>query len=156
MKYFIVVLFLCLAVLFHIEFLLHLIFEHTLNFIAHGFGAGLAEMDAHLVGSPSDFLYQRRGVLRRSGRGGVCGLHGTNSFAHGSPFSGRTCAVRKKITRAYGSQGLSPPVWWPPHFPPGSSSRQRGLARTVPGYGHRYGHGPGRAGSSVPPASGLW
>ena len=44
MKYFIVVLFLCSAVLFHIEFLLHLIFEHTLDFIAHGFSAGLAEM----------------------------------------------------------------------------------------------------------------
>ena len=49
MKYFIVVLFLCSAVLFHIEFLLHLIFEHTLDFIAHGFSAGLAEMDANLI-----------------------------------------------------------------------------------------------------------
>ena len=108
MKYFIVVLFLCSAVLFHIEFLLHLIFEHTLDFIAHGFGAGLAEMDAHLVGGLADFLDQRGSVLRRSGRNGVCGLHGTGFFAHGAPFSGRGCAVRQKITHAYGLQCLSP------------------------------------------------
>ena len=111
MKYFIVVLFLCSAVLFHIEFLLHLIFEHTLDFIAHGFSAGLAEMDANLVGSPSDFLYQHRSVLRCSGRGGHCGLHGTGFLAHGAPFSGRGCAVRQKITHAYGSQCLLPPAW---------------------------------------------
>ncbi len=30
---------------------------------------------------------------------------------------------------------------------PASSSRQRGSGRTVPGYGHRYGRGPGQAGS---------
>ena len=52
----------------------------TLDFIAHGFSAGLAEMDAHLVGGLADFLYQRGGVLRRSGRSGVCGLHGTDFF----------------------------------------------------------------------------
>ena len=77
--------------------LLYLVFEHTLDFVAHGFGAGLAEMDAHLVGGLADFLYQRGGVLRRSGRGGVCGLHGTGFFAHGAPFSGRGCAVRQKL-----------------------------------------------------------
>lgn len=76
--------------------LLYLIFEHTLDFITHGFSAGIAEMDTHLVGSLADFLYQRGGVLRRSGRGGVCGLHGTGFFAHGAPFSGRGCAVRHK------------------------------------------------------------
>lgn len=75
--------------------LLYLIFEHTLDFITHGFSAGIAEMDTHLVGSLADFLYQRGGVLRRSGRGGVCGLHGTGFFAHGAPFSGRGCAVRQ-------------------------------------------------------------
>ena len=77
--------------------LLYLVFEHTLDFVAHGFGAGLAEMDAHLVGGLADFLYQRGGVLRRSGRSGVCGLHGTGFFAHGAPFSGRGCAVRQKL-----------------------------------------------------------
>ena len=82
--------------------LLYLVFKHTLNFIAHGFSAGIAEMDAHLVGGLADFLYQRGGVLRRSGCGGVCGLHGTRFFAHGAPFSGRGCAVRPKISRAYG------------------------------------------------------
>ena len=39
--------------------LLYLVFKHTLDFVAHGFGAGLAEMDAHLVGGLADFLYQR-------------------------------------------------------------------------------------------------
>ena len=103
-------------------------------------------MDAHLVGGLADFLYQRGGVLRRSGSGGVCGLHGTGFFAHGAPFSGRGCAVRHKITHAYGLQCLSPPAWWPRRFPPGSFSRQRGSGRTVPGYGHRYERGPGQAG----------
>ena len=37
--------------------------------------------------------------------------------------------------------------WESRRFPLGSFSRQRGLGRTVPGYGHRYGRGPGRAGS---------
>ena len=136
--------------------LLYLIFEHTLDFITHGFSAGIAEMDTHLVGSLADFLYQRGGVLRRSGRGGVCGLHGTGFFAHGAPFSGRGCAVQQKISRVYGSQCPSPPVWLHPHFPPGSSSRQRESGHTVPGYGHRYWHGPSQAGPLVPPASGLW
>lgn len=126
--------------------LLYLIFEHTLDFITHGFSAGIAEMDTHLVGSLADFLYQRGGVLRRSGSGGVCGLHGAGFFAHGAPFSGRGCAVRHKITHAYGLQCLSPPAWWPRRFPPGSFSRQRGSGRTVPGYGHRYERGPGQAG----------
>ena len=31
----------------------------TLDFIAHGFSAGLAEMDAHLVGGLANFLYHR-------------------------------------------------------------------------------------------------
>ena len=51
------------------------------------------------------------------------------------------------LLQAYGLQCLLPPAWWPRRFPPGSSSRQRGLGRTVPGCGHRYGRGPGRAGS---------
>ena len=36
---------------------------------------------------------------------------------------------------AYGSQCLSLPAWWLRRFPPGSSSRQRGSERTVPGCG---------------------
>ena len=91
--------------------LLYLVFEHTLDFAAHGFGACIAEMDAHLVGGLTDFLYQRGGVLRRSSRGSVCGLHGAGFFAHGAPFSERGCAVRHKITYAYGLQCLLPPVW---------------------------------------------
>lgn len=136
--------------------LLYLVFKHTLDFVTHGFSAGLAEVDAHLVGGLTDCFYQRGNILRRSGRGGVYGLPGTGFFAHGAPFSGRDCAVRQKISRSYGSQCPSPPAWWPRRFSPGNSSRQRGLGRIVPGYGHRYERGPGRAGSSVPPASGLW
>lgn len=37
-------------------------FEHTLDFIAHGFCAGIAEMDMNLVGRLTDFLYHRRRV----------------------------------------------------------------------------------------------
>ena len=37
--------------------LLYLVFEHTLDFVTHGFGAGIIEMDAHLVGSLTDFHY---------------------------------------------------------------------------------------------------
>ena len=47
--------------------MLYLVFEHTLDFVAHGFGAGIAEMDAHLVGGRANFLYHRGGILRRSG-----------------------------------------------------------------------------------------
>ena len=50
--------------------LLYLVFQYTLDFITHGFSAALAEMDAHHVGGSSDFLYQRGGVLRHTGRGG--------------------------------------------------------------------------------------
>lgn len=41
--------------------LTQLIFQHTVDFITHGFSAGIAEMDAHLVGGLADFLYQRGG-----------------------------------------------------------------------------------------------
>ena len=75
--------------------LLYLIFEHTLDFITHGFSAGIAEMDTHLVGSLADFLYHRRRVFRRSGRSsGVCHLHSTGFSVHGAPFSERVCAAR--------------------------------------------------------------
>ena len=69
--------------------------QDTLDFIAHSFGAGIAEMDPHLVGGPADFLYQRGGVFRRSGRSGACGLHDMGFFVHGAPFSGRGCAIRQ-------------------------------------------------------------
>ena len=44
--------------------LLYLVFEHTLDFVAHGFSAGITKMDAHLVGDLADFLFQRGGVLK--------------------------------------------------------------------------------------------
>lgn len=36
--------------------LLNLVPQHTLDFVAHGFGAGGAEMYAHLVSGLADFL----------------------------------------------------------------------------------------------------
>ena len=42
--------------------LLYLIFEHTLDFITHGFSAGIAEMDTHLVGSLCRFSLPARGA----------------------------------------------------------------------------------------------
>lgn len=70
-------------------------FEHTLDFIAHGFCAGIAEMDMNLVGCLADFLYHRWRVFRRSGRSnGVCHLHSTGFSVHGAPFSERVCAAR--------------------------------------------------------------
>ena len=41
--------------------LLYLIFQHTLDFVAHGFPAGLAEMNPHNVGSPANLLRRRFG-----------------------------------------------------------------------------------------------
>ena len=68
---------------------------HTLDFIAHGFCAGIAEMDMNLVGCLADFLYHRWRIFRRSGRSsGVCHLHSTGFFVHGAPFSERVCAAR--------------------------------------------------------------
>lgn len=67
----------------------------TLDFIAHGFCAGIAEMDMNLVGRLADFLYHRWRVFRRSGRSsGVCHLHSTGFFVHSAPFSERVCAAR--------------------------------------------------------------
>ena len=71
------------------------ILMYTLDFIAHGFCAGIAEMDMNLVGRLTDFLYHRWRVFRRSGRSnGVCHLHSTGFFVHGAPFSERVCAAR--------------------------------------------------------------
>ena len=122
-------------------------FEHTLDFVAHGFSAGLAEMDAHLVGGLADFLYQRGGrppalwpwwCLRSAWYGF---LRSWRSFLR------RGCAVRQinysllRFTMSFAACLVAPA------FSSGSSSRQRGSGRTVPGYGHRYGRGPGQAGS---------
>ena len=41
----------------------YFVFEHTLDFVAHGFSAGIAEMGAHLAGGLADFLYQRGASL---------------------------------------------------------------------------------------------
>ena len=105
----------------------------------------LLKWTAHLVGGLADFLYQRGGVLRRSGGGGACGLHGTGFFVHGAPFlraglrrpakQSVALTVHNVFRRLLGGPGV---------FLPEIFSRQRGSGRTVPGYGHRYGRGPGR------------
>ncbi len=51
--------------------LLYLIFQHTLDFVAHGFLAGLAEMNPHNVGSPANLLHQCGSVLSRCCGGSV-------------------------------------------------------------------------------------
>ena len=45
--------------------LLYLIFQHTLDFVAHGFLARLTEMNPHNVGSPANLLHQCGSVLSR-------------------------------------------------------------------------------------------
>lgn len=50
--------------------LLNLIAPHTLDFLAHGFGAGGAEMYAHLVGRFVDFLGKQGRTLPRDRRDG--------------------------------------------------------------------------------------
>ena len=80
-------------------------------------------MDAHLVGGLADFLYQRGEVLRRSGWGGIYGLHGTGFFAHGAPFSGRGTApsgqksvvltVNNVLRRLFGGSGVFLPEVFP-------------------------------------------
>ena len=64
--------------------LLYLIFQHTLDFVAHGFPAGLTEMNPHNVGSPANLLHQCGSVLSR-----CCGGSVLCDFlaAHKSSFS---------------------------------------------------------------------
>ena len=64
--------------------LLYLIFQHTLDFVAHGFLARLAEMNPHNVGSPANLLHQCGSVLSR-----CCGGSVLCDFlaAHKSSFS---------------------------------------------------------------------
>ena len=64
-------------------------------------------MDTHLISGLADFLHQRGGVLRRSGRCGGCGLHGTGVFAQGAPFSGRGGAARSIILTVHKVFGRS-------------------------------------------------
>ena len=83
------------------------------------------------VGCLSNLPYQRRGVLLRlNGRCAGCtfNVHLHSSFLW--------------VTRS-----PLPPFSLLPHFPPGSSSRQREWAHSVPVCGRKCGHGQGLAGS---------
>ena len=88
----------------------HFVFQHTLDFIAHGFRAGGAEMDANLVSGLSNLPHQCRGVLLQlNGRcaGRIFNAH----ILQGSFLQGIRSAL--------------PPFSLPPRFPLGSSFRQR-------------------------------
>jgi hypothetical protein len=63
--------------------LLYLIFQHTLDFVAHGFLTRLAEMNPHNIGSPANLLHQCGGVLSL-----CCGGSVLFDFlaSHKSPF----------------------------------------------------------------------
>ena len=63
--------------------LLYLIFQHTLDFVAHGFPAGLAEMNPHNLGSPSNLLHQCGSVLSRCCGGSVlCDFFAAHRFSN--------------------------------------------------------------------------
>lgn len=49
-----------------------LVFQHTLDFITHGFGACGTEMDMHPIGGSADFLYKGRAVICLFGDIGGC------------------------------------------------------------------------------------
>ena len=104
-------------------------------------------MDAHLVGGLADFLYQRGGVLRRSGGGGaaVCMVRVSLFMALLSP--GGAAPSGKTINRSYGLQCLSPLLSGPgvflPEVLPGKEDRGAPFQDAV----IDTGMGPGRAGS---------
>lgn len=88
----------------------HFVFQHTLDFIAHGFRAGGAEMDANLVSGLSNLPHQCRGVLLRLN--GHCARRIFNSHTLQGSF-------------LQGIRSALPPFSLPPRFPLGSSFRQR-------------------------------
>ena len=88
----------------------HFVFQHTLDFIAHGFRAGGAEMDANLVSGLSNLPHQCRGVLLRL-NGRCAGRIFNSHILQGSFLQGIRSAL--------------PPFSLPPRFPLGSSFRQR-------------------------------
>ena len=109
----------------------HLVFQHPFDLVAHGFGAGGAEMYAHLVGGLSNLPHQRRGVLLRMN--GRC--------------AGRIFNIHLHISFLWVTRSPLLPFSLPLRFPPGSSSRQRGWAHSVPVCGHKCGRGQGLADS---------
>lgn len=88
----------------------HFVFQHTLDFIAHGFRAGGAEMDANLVSGLSNLPHQCRGVLLRL-NGRCAGRFFNVHILQGSFLQGIRSAL--------------PPFSLQPRFPLGSSFRQR-------------------------------
>ena len=88
----------------------HFVFQHTLDFIAHGFRAGGAEMDANLVSGLSNLPHQCRGVLLWL-NGRCVGRIFNSHILQGSFLQGIRSAL--------------PPFSLPLRFPLGSSFRQR-------------------------------
>lgn len=64
----------------------HFVSEHTLDFVAHGFLAGFAEMDCYLVSGLADLLH-------KVGLSGLCGC-GIEFFVIHRYSSGASCACR--------------------------------------------------------------
>ena len=107
--------------------LLYLIFQHTLDFVAHGFLAGLAEISSPVRGaSLAGAVVVESSVIF--------------SLSINSPFH--------TIRFCYpSSQSLSPPLWLPWLLPPGNFYRKGEPAHTVPVCGHKSLRGQGLTGS---------
>lgn len=88
----------------------YFVFQHPFDLVAHGFGAGGAEMHTHLVGGLSNLPYQRRGVLFQLN--GCC--------------AGRIFNVHLHSSFLWVTRSPLLPFLLPPRFPLGNSFRQRG------------------------------
>ena len=78
-----------LLVLHHLP---DIIFEHPLDFVLHGFGAGFTEMDADNIRHFPDLLNQRRGIILGV-RGGSSGSAGGNPEEQILGFVGGTVLI---------------------------------------------------------------
>ena len=109
-------------------YLLNLIFQHPLDFITHGFGAGIAEMDAHFVGGLSDFPDQHRNFFLRAAFWVIFSLHiGTYTpFPDTLPPGARVLSAPLVYGFNFGIQAPLPPLWCHWRSLPGSFFRQRG------------------------------
>ena len=70
--------------------LLYLIFQHTLDLVAHGLRAGLTEMNPHDIGGAAYLLHQCGRVLCPGCCRGVCYILDIFLAAHGIMLLSRT------------------------------------------------------------------
>lgn len=77
-------------IIMDLSHLLYLIFQHTLDLVAHGLRAGLAEMNPHDIGG-SAYLFHQCGRVLCPGCGhGVCCFRDILLAAHGIILLSRT------------------------------------------------------------------